>query len=293
MMPIKDEECSNCGSDGEYTFKSVESVRIVAYLCLGSRRGLWCSLSTLYPFLLVVCTIGLEMLAFGNMKIISNFYLAITSKDEALFIAVLKKSLIIFVATASMQTLRSYIGDMCALLWRKKTVSCLHHYYFATLHSMTESNVDGADTLISSNPEQRISQDVDKLTAELGQIFDKVVVNPALICFYSYYVWSILGVIGPLCCFVYFLLGALVSAILGRNLVEPLMNQESLEGSFRKMHSHLASNFRSLSLETEQELLEESFERVVLNSRIVVILRMYINSFVNIHSYLGSIGTYE
>ena len=246
----------------------------------------------MYPVLLISSTILYEFTSFATMMIIADFYRSITSRDVNLFVYILQKSCIIVIAVSISKSSQQYFSDICSLLWREKIVDFIHYHYFSCI--ALNLNMKNIQKLRETNPEQRVSQDVDKLTLEFSRVFDKFLVTPVLIAFYTYYLWELLGLWAPLSCYAYFIIGALGSSLLARRMITPMMQQEKYEGEFRLHHSNLSRYLIDINLLggilREKDILKVSFLRIVTNTKALLRLRLFVNLFLNVHSYAGSIG---
>jgi ATP-binding cassette subfamily D (ALD) protein 3 len=267
------------------------ALKAVSMICFFHHSN--AGISWLVPVLSVLFSIFCELLSFSIMKVISDFYLSITSFDRQLFVHTAEKALILVIAISLVKSFQTYYSALSALLWRNNIVSYVHLSYLASLRK-NQNNMTDFSSIFDTNPEQRVSQDADKLATELSKVFEKFFLCPILILFYSYYLYWLLGFLAPLCCFVYFSIGALISIILSRSLVGLVIIQEGLEGGFRRVHSNLLSNLISIALldGAMQEIshVQHSFTKVIENSRRLVFARLKVNIFLNFHSYLGSIG---
>lgn len=270
-------------------YAAVKEVLKICFLHRSEAGWTWSA-----PVLSVALAMLSELLSFLVMKIISDFYLSITSFDEHLFASTAERAIIVVISISLVKSSQTYFSDLSALLWRDKIVSYLHKSYTSYLSKRCAGPKMSA--LFECNVEQRISQDVDKLTNELSRVFEKAFVCPVLICFYSYYLYSLLGGFAPVSCFIYFLVGALISTTLSKKLIDIVIAQEYFEGVFRRYHSHFLNNLWNIKLlggiRNETSTLHKSFVQVVKNTRHLVAARLQVNIFLNFYSYLGSIVSY-
>lgn len=83
------------------------------------------------------------------------------------------------------------------------------------------------------NPDQRITQDIDKFSETLRQIVSNLIIAPLMVIYYTWQCWAVSGFIGPFLIYVYFILGSFIS----RRLIQPIVNavfyKELQEGNFR------------------------------------------------------------
>lgn len=89
--------------------------------------------------------------------------------------------------------------------------------------------------------DQRITQDIDKLTETLRKMTEELNIMPFLIAFYTWQCWRMAGYIGPLCIYGYFLVSCATSRLLINPIVDAIFYKESAEGYFRyesSLHRH-------------------------------------------------------
>lgn len=259
-------------------------------VAVGKAKSWW-----IHPLILLSWSALYEFMSFVSMTVVADFYLTVTSNDSNKFLYTLRKACVVIAIISVCKSFQTFYVDKCALQWRENIVDYLHRRYFTCLDQISSADGGSMSEMIACNPEQRISQDVDKLTIETSKNFDKLLITPVLILFYSYYLWSLFGWLAPFCCYVYFVLGAIVSAHLARQMVDPIICQETLEGEFRLTHSNLCKNLHEVNLlrgtAREKSKAVETFSNLLSNCLQLITLRLYTNLFVNMHSYSGSIGT--
>jgi ATP-binding cassette subfamily D (ALD) protein 4 len=83
------------------------------------------------------------------------------------------------------------------------------------------------------NPDQRITQDIDKLADTLEQILEKLSISPVLVVFYTWQCWVGAGFLGPLLIYLYFFVGSLVTRWFIQPIVTAVFYKELEEGNFR------------------------------------------------------------
>ena len=161
---------------------------------VGKRKHWWFS-----PLVLLFWSALYEFMSFVSMTVVADFYLTVTSNDSSKFMYTLRKACVVIAIMSVCKSYQTFCRDKCALQWRENLVDYLHRRYFTHLDqsSFARSETTSIPEIITCNPEQRISQDVDKLTTEVAKIFDKLLISPVLILFYSYYLWSFLGWAAP------------------------------------------------------------------------------------------------
>lgn len=149
---------------------------------------------------------------------------------------------------------------------------------------------------VIDNPDQRISQDVDKMCNTWSQIIAIVIISPFTIAYYTYAAYSSTGWIGPTGVFLFFVVGTIVNKLLMSPIVNVVFEQEKLEGDFRYKHMQIRTNAESMAFLNggPVELLKTNAK---LNSLIAVQMKLYnwqypLDISTNTFDYLGSIVSY-
>ena len=247
------------------------------------------------PLILLFWSALYEFMSFVSMTVVADFYLTVASNDSGKFLYTLRKACVVIAILSVCKSFLTFYVDKCALRWRENLVDYLHGRYFSCLDRSHLTDSGPMSEMIACNPEQRISQDIDRLTIETAKNFDKLLITPALILFYSYYLWCLFGWQAPSFCYVYFVVGAIVSGHLVRRMVDPIIRQEKLEGEFRLNHSNMCKNLQQINLlrgvTREKSKAVETFSILLSNWMRLITLRLHANLFINMHSYSGSIGT--
>ncbi|KAF9582577.1 hypothetical protein BGW38_000043 [Lunasporangiospora selenospora] len=146
------------------------------------------------------------------------------------------------------------------------------------------------------NPDQRITQDVEKISETLRKIVVDLVIIPILIGFYTYQCWLMAGYTGPLCIYGYFLLSTVVTRVLINPIVDAVFYRESAEGYFRFLHMRFRQFAESIAFSRGEceakESANESFE-VLLRAQLCVIYKEFpLTCLTQSVSYFGSILSY-
>ncbi|KAK2504086.1 hypothetical protein MC885_002851 [Smutsia gigantea] len=163
----------------------------------------------------------------------------------------------------------------CNLLyvsWRKDLTKHLHRLYFRgrvyyTLNVLRD-DID--------NPDQRISQDVERFCRQFSSMASKLITSPFTLTYYTYQCFQSTGWLGPVSIFGYFILGTVVNKMFKHMQIR--VNAEPA-AFFRAGHVEHMRTDRRLQrlLQTQRELMSKE-------------LWLYIG--VNVFDYLGSILSY-
>jgi len=224
------------------------------------------------------------------MGVISNFYFAISQRDSGLFLECLVKSIGIITLVSFFKSLRKYFMEASSLQWRINFVEELHSKYF---QPMVTFDVLSGST-VANDADQRITQDVDKLTTLLAKVMDKLATVPGLIIFYSIYLFLNFGWITPCLCYLYFILASMASFSLTLSLSYLMYMQEKYEGELRQTHFTYRSSIESIAFlrgETREHLhMDNIFSKVIINSRKLVGRHFALYVVADWFSHMGSVG---
>ncbi|EMP30716.1 ATP-binding cassette sub-family D member 4, partial [Chelonia mydas] len=188
----------------------------------------WSSQNVLM-FLTLLSIALLEQLVVYQVGLIpSQYYRVLGSKDFSGFKTLTAIAAILIVLNSTLKSLDQFICNLMYVSWRKTLTEYLHGYYFQgqvyyTLNVLRE-DID--------NPDQRISQDVERFCRQLSSMASKLIISPFTLGYYTYQCFQSTGWLGPVSIFGYFVIGTVVNKVLMSPIVSKLVHQEKLEGDF-------------------------------------------------------------
>lgn len=208
------------------------------------------ALSILAPLVLVA--ISFEVTASFIMQIVGNFEESVTGKKKEEFVTTLIRALVICICVAAQKAALIYLKGRAALRWREELVNRQHRHYLSPQHfyqiiygrrddrSGLRKSLDSKEDGVLENPDQRLSQDTDRLTMNLGELIASAVTIPGKIVYYSLALGRMFGWFAPLLCLAYFVIGAIPNWFLLQRIVPSLVKQEHLEVSLSTSVKSLA-----------------------------------------------------
>ena len=145
------------------------------------------------------------------------------------------------------------------------------------------------------NPDQRITQDIDRLCEALKEMLVSMVLTPILVLWYSYQTYLVGGPF-VLIYYLYFILSVMIVKFLLAPLIKVIVQRERKEGDFRLAHTNLRVYGEEISI-LSGELREKSYLDLLLTSLLlsqksVLNRQLIIDGFTNFISYTGSILSY-
>ncbi|RUS19090.1 ABC transporter transmembrane region 2-domain-containing protein [Endogone sp. FLAS-F59071] len=277
-------------------------LRILRLLFAPSTQGLFSresrdrSVLWLYIAFVAISCLNEVIVYFVGM-IPSRFYKVLVDKDAQGFGGLMIPTILLIAAAAVGKSLVKFMGGLFSLKIRRLLTEYLQNRFIQTnifyrLLVMHES-ID--------NPDQRITQDVDKFADTTRTICEDLIISPLLIIYYTYQCWRVGGVLGPLLIYVYFAIGSFSS----RAFISPIVNvvflKEFHEGNFRYQCdiTHLGSCFVNSFLHIRLRQFAESIafsrgekEENVRLERSLNALLSYQRSIVNKELPLQYMGTW-
>ncbi|EPB91433.1 hypothetical protein HMPREF1544_01755 [Mucor circinelloides 1006PhL] len=236
--------------------------------------------------------VSYEVLVYFVGMIPSQFYSILTSRDTVGFSKYILPCLFLVFSTATCKSLLNFMGGLFALKARRLLTIHLQNKYIKPKSMYTlVMNHEKVD-----NPDQRITQDIDKFAETLRQIVTNLIIAPVMVVYYTYKCWVVSGFAGPLLIYVYFLLGSFIS----RKFIQPIVNavffKELQEGNFRYLHVRLRQYAESIAFcdgeEEENGRAQHSLETLLTYQRTIVNKELPLKMANESFSYLGSILSY-
>ncbi|XP_075782992.1 lysosomal cobalamin transporter ABCD4 isoform X3 [Pelodiscus sinensis] len=252
----------------------------------------WSSQNVLM-FLTLLSIALLEQLVIYQVGLIpSQYYGVLGSKDFSGFKSLTAIAVIFIIINSTLKSLDQFICNLMYVSWRKSLTEYLHGYYFQgqvyyTLNVLRE-DVD--------NPDQRISQDVERFCRQLSSMASKLILSPFTLSYYTYQCFQSTGWLGPVSIFGYFVIGTVVNKVLMSPIVSKLVHQEKLEGDFRFKHMQIRVNAESAAFyragRVEHMRTDRRLQSLLHTQRELMGKELWLYIGINTFDYLGSILSY-
>ncbi|KAJ1978522.1 hypothetical protein H4R34_003177 [Dimargaris verticillata] len=255
------------------------------------------STATPYPsavlpmVLLIAVACGTEVVVYFNGQIPSKYYKVLVGKTESDFYPLVGESLALVIATAACNAIVKFISGT----YQVRTRRLLSHYVQVrylqpqTLYPLV------ADNLVD-NPDQRITQDIDKFARASADLLRALIISPALIVYYSWQCWDVSGAIGPLLVYFVFLVGVAITRFLMTPVISLVYAQEQQEGVYRFNHVHLRAEAQAIALQggehDEQLKINRSLLSIVYWQRNLVQRTFWLDLATETWAYVGAILSY-
>lgn len=255
-------------------------------LFLGNRWSI-----IIFVFLIIVALV--EQYIVYNIGIItSEYYKILGEKNLNGFWAHSIRSVAIIICISLIISTKQYLSSVLYAIWRQLLTGHLQKQY---MHSNNYYKVNVLDKPID-NPDQRISQDIDKMCNKLSSNMAIVIVSPFTISYYSYVSFVTTGWWGPMSVFGFFLISTVINKLLMSPVVNYVFLQERCEGFFRYKHMHIRTNAESIAFQdgsfNELTQLNKKFADLIKVQQNLFVWQFPLNVFVNLFAYLGSIFSF-
>ncbi|XP_022432270.1 ATP-binding cassette sub-family D member 4 isoform X4 [Delphinapterus leucas] len=252
----------------------------------------WSSQNALM-FLTLLCVALLEQLVIYRVGLIPSQYFGVLgNKDLNGFKTLTFLAVVLIVLNSMLKSFDQFTCNLLYVSWRKDLTEHLHRLYFRgrvyyTLNVLRD-DID--------NPDQRISQDVERFCRQLSSVASKLIVSPFTLIYYTYQCFQSTGWLGPVSIFGYFILGTVVNKMLMGPIVAKLVQQEKLEGDFRFKHMQIRVNAEPAAFfragHVEHMRTDRRLQRLLQTQRELMSKELWLYIGVNMFDYLGSILSY-
>uniref|UniRef100_A0A8D0HCL1 ATP binding cassette subfamily D member 4 n=1 Tax=Sphenodon punctatus TaxID=8508 RepID=A0A8D0HCL1_SPHPU len=235
----------------------------------------------------------LEQLVIYQVGVIpSQYYEVLGNKDFSGFKNLTAVALCLIVLNSMLKSFDQFICNLMYVRWRKTLTEYLHRYYFQgqvyyTLNVLHE-DID--------NPDQRISQDVERFCRQMSSMASKLLISPFTLGYYTYQCFQRTGWLGPVSIFVYFVIGTIVNKMLMSPIVAKLVHQEKLEGNFRFKHMQIRVNAEPAAFyragRVEHIRTDCRLQSLLQTQRELMGKELWLYIGINTFDYVGSILSY-
>ena len=248
-----------------------------------------------YAYGLVLLMVGFSVGAVFVGKrmgfVTGTFYNAITSRDEGDWKGIIVESSLYAGLISILLACKSFFSSKVAVTLRAHMSARLQHLYFSC---GTYYDVVKCQTM--DNPDQRITQDIDKLTSTLASMMESAVNAPMTIVWYTILTYQYLGWAGPCICLAFFVAGTLINKLIMSFIVPLVYRQEQKEGDFRFVHMRVRSFREEVAFyggaECERQYGTQALRSVIDNRNSILSREWTLNAHTTLFGYLGAILAY-
>uniref|UniRef100_A0A8C4T0N1 ATP-binding cassette, sub-family D (ALD), member 4 n=1 Tax=Erpetoichthys calabaricus TaxID=27687 RepID=A0A8C4T0N1_ERPCA len=252
----------------------------------------WTSQNVLMFATLLFVTLCEQMIIYQVGIIPSKFYGVLADKDFTGFKNLTLLAVLLIFMNSTLKSMDQYISNLMYVSWRKSLTQCLHRHYFQDrvyyILNVLHKDID--------NPDQRISQDVERFCKQLSTMASRLIISPFTLAYYTFQCFYSSGWMGPVSIFFYFVIGTIVNKVLMGPIVHTLVLQEKLEGDFRFKHMQIRVNAESAAFyragKVEHMRTNRRLGSLLETQKNLMTKELWLCIGVNTFDYFGSILSY-
>ncbi|XP_077123529.1 lysosomal cobalamin transporter ABCD4 isoform X6 [Ranitomeya variabilis] len=222
----------------------------------------------------------------------SQFYGVLSDRDLGGFRQLVVLALLLIMAISVLRSVEQYVGKLVYVSCRQVLTGHLHRLYFTKQVYYTLS----VDRPQLDNPDQRMTQDVERLCRELGTVASKLLITPFTLVYYSYQCAVSTGWMGPLSIIGYFVVGSLLNRLLMGPIIPKLVQQEKLEGDFRFKHVEIRVNAEAAAFaragSVEHTRTSKRLQQLISAQKELMTQELWLSLGTNTFDYLGGSLSY-
>ena len=221
---------------------------------------------------------------------IPEFYDILQRKDFSEFLSLILVLFLLILVVSACKSAMDWTGGLFSLTFRRSLTYFLHSKHLTHLYSLKEGLGD------LDNPDQRITQDVDKLSFSIGFILEKVVISPLLMIYYWIILVQIDGWTAPLSLFSFFIVSCIVSHLVIGPMSRVIFKKEQKEGDLRYVHVRLLESIESVAFlngqHVEKTVLDSKLNDLLVYQNYLIYWQMLLSFLTGTLDYLGTLISY-
>ncbi|KAL0478885.1 peroxisomal ABC transporter D family member [Acrasis kona] len=195
------------------------------------------------------------------------------------FCRTLALSSLLSIGSALLAPTLKYLINKLSLEWR---ISLTKHIHTKYLRNMMYYKTAYLNTDVG-NPDQCITQDVEKFTEGMCSLYSNLVKPIADVLLYTYQLVNIAGTGGPLAIVGYTSISFILMTILRPPFSSMTSKLQNMEGKFRYCHIRTATNGESIAFyggdELEKSIVDNSFKELYDHKKSLVKAHLYFGIF--------------
>ncbi|KAJ2493860.1 hypothetical protein IWW37_000246 [Coemansia sp. RSA 2050] len=240
---------------------------------------------------LLVGKLSAEVVFYYAGRLPSEFYKVLGDKDLKAFFPLLLRCMAVVAAAGTAHAALDYGAAALGVMMRSALTTHTHKRYIrarAFYETVTGGTVD--------NPDQRITQDMERLSSTMATILPELLVAPFLIAYYTVRCWSMAGPLGPLAIYAYFVAGALSTRAVMPPIIRGVYHQEREEGNFRFQEIRITEFAESIAFfageDRERTAADAALGRVIGVQHALLRKQFWLGLITQVFSYLGATVSY-
>jgi ATP-binding cassette subfamily D (ALD) protein 3 len=277
----KDKKKTRGTVDGVF-FKRIMHLVKVLFPKWNVRETYDIALLTVFLVLRTFLSIYISSLQGGIVK-------AIIKADWSLFVKKIGSMAMCAIPASFINSYLDYLNRSLAIHFRKSMTNYFHNKY---LDGMTYYQLTNIDARIP-NPDQRLTQDIDKWATSLSNLYSNVSKPILDIVLFSKKLSTLLGWQGPLYIILWYVLSTGILRVASPAFGKLTAIEQQLEGQYRSCHTDLVHHSEEIAFYRgqtwEKTRLNASFKDLTSHSRSVALKRLYMGCFDSMLTRYGAV----
>uniref|UniRef100_A0A0N5AE43 ABC transporter domain-containing protein n=1 Tax=Syphacia muris TaxID=451379 RepID=A0A0N5AE43_9BILA len=242
----------------------LQRIKVLLKILFTNNQGKFYTSAPAFAVLTFIVAIADQVATYFVGILPSKFFVALGNRDANTFLSLLWQSVLIVSAKAVVLAGTKLSTSLFFLKCREICNRSLHRIYFQNLVFYKLNTIGKSD-----NPDQRMTQDIEKLTRISTQdLFSPIIMAPFIISYYTYLTINSAGWFGAAAVYIYFITSTVVNKFLLSPIVRLGVEQEKQEGNFRAKHHDVLSNVESIAFynsgATENSLTNEKLDNLLV-----------------------------
>uniref|UniRef100_A0A1I7ZL51 ABC transmembrane type-1 domain-containing protein n=1 Tax=Steinernema glaseri TaxID=37863 RepID=A0A1I7ZL51_9BILA len=211
----------------------------------------------------LAASIGNEIVGYFTGNITGDMYKALSESTTTYFWHVFWTGSLLYAAKCILDAIANFFSWLMYLAFRNNLVRSLHKRYFSNNFYY---RINAVDSFGIDNPDQRLTQDIEKMTNLLAiSILPPALIGPCVVIYYTCKTYQTAGGLGVGLIYGYFLLGTVVNKLLIAPLAKWSARVEHCEGDFRYKHVTVRDNAESVALYQAEQFEKLESDRIFRN----------------------------
>jgi len=235
----------------------------------------WKSKEFSYAVILSVLLITRTYLSLWLADVNGKIVKAIVNRSLSEFLKRVLILVLFAIPSSTVNSLLEYLGKLLALSCRERLTDYFHNRYLYKMHYYKLCNLDNR----ISNPDQRLTTDLDKWTTSLANLYLNFTKPVLDIVLFSKKLSELVGWQGPAMTFGWYLMSGIIIRFISPSFGQMTAIEQKLEGQYRGQHSELLSHSEEIAFyngnEWEKMKINDKFKSLLRHIYITTGKRMY------------------
>ncbi|KAJ2077526.1 hypothetical protein H4R24_005081 [Coemansia sp. RSA 988] len=221
----------------------------------------------------------------------SEFYRVLGDRNLPGFASLLGQCVVVVGLAGGCRATLEYVGGLIGVAMRQELTRYTHSRYLRAPNFYSAATSGTID-----NPDQRITQDIERLARNGADVLAELLIAPFLIAYYTVQCWSMAGIYGPLAIYIYFGIGAAVTRLAMSPIIRQVYIQEQAEGDFRFHHVRTGECAESIAFiggeDRERSAADRALKAVASAQQRVLGKQFRLGLLTQVFAYMGSTVSY-